>query len=189
VNPCLRPTEATDLQVCRTNSDDTTVPRPSPWHHSVPPTARRTAHPRRFDEQADKPVPQPRGPRCPPAGHSSEDPRTNGQRTNPDWSAPRSICVTDRPARINNVPPSHVLKGHSFIAQGSCAALPWVTGPPDRLSPERAGFTRAAELRYGRNSTHLTGVRRPIDEDRFPRFPRKRTPLGFRCVMDGPNPG
>ena len=31
-------------------------------------------------------------------------------------------------ATANTIRPSHVLKGHSSIAQGSCAALPWVAG-------------------------------------------------------------
>jgi len=87
------------------------------------------------------------------SGRSSEDARPAGQRPTLDRpSAPRSIHVTFRGPRTNSVPPYDVLKGHSSIAQGSCAALPWVSRHPSRLSPVRAGFKRADGMRCGLNA-------------------------------------
>jgi hypothetical protein len=44
------------------------------------------------------------------------------------WLGQQPCPVTIGSLRTNGIRRGHVLKGHSWIAQGSCAALPWVAG-------------------------------------------------------------
>ena len=121
--------------------------------------------------------------RPPAAGRSFASTRFDAQtKVHGSAKKPLWIHLTFRRPSTSSIHPSHVLKGHSFIAQGSCAALPWVARQPDRFIPEGDGFTRAAELRYGRNSTHLTGVRRLIDEGGF-RDSHVSEPRWGSCVL------
>ena len=78
--------------------------------------------------------------------------KVHGSAKKPLW-----IHLTFRRPSTSSIPPSHVLKGHSFIAQGSCAALPWVTGQTDRISPEGAGLTGAGRRNRRRNSIGFAG--------------------------------
>ena len=59
------------------------------------------------------------GPLCPPAGRSSENPRTNGQRTRLDRKDPSSCSPkTPQHSSLTDIRRNRSLKGNSLIAQG-----------------------------------------------------------------------
>jgi hypothetical protein len=96
--------------------------------------------------------------RPPAAGRSFASTRFDAQKkVHGSAKKPLWIHLAFRRPPTSGIPPSHVLKGHSFIAQGSCAALPWVTGQTDRLSPERAGLTGAGSRNRRVNSIVFAG--------------------------------
>jgi hypothetical protein len=96
--------------------------------------------------------------RPPAAGRSFASTRFDAQtKVHGSAKKPLWIHLAFRRPPTSSIPPNHVLKGHSFIAQGSCAALPWVTGQTDRISPERAGLTGAGRRNRRRNSIVFAG--------------------------------
>jgi hypothetical protein len=152
----------------------------TPWRFPKPPqdtipsaAARRAALPRRFDEQADKPVPQPRGPPCPAAerhpvstaplsrlhslgprppdlcvrsaGHSAEDTRADGQRTNLNQVSPRAVDAWPYfvgPGSGRQVLQTWPIARPQFSVRTSQRPMPRVTPSPAKRRP--VNRTRAA---------------------------------------------